>query len=54
MSFDESMISTGFTYKTTKGDLFVKGKFKIKVQHIRGKALKGTRRQTTKDGPQRT
>jgi hypothetical protein len=43
MSFDESQFSTGLFQKATKRDLFVKGKFRIKIRHIRKKTLEDTR-----------
>jgi hypothetical protein len=30
-SFGESLFSAGLFYKTTKRDLFIKGKFRIKI-----------------------
>jgi hypothetical protein len=39
MSFSESLFSAGLFQKTTKRDLFVKGKFRIKIQHICEKTL---------------
>jgi hypothetical protein len=44
MSFGESLFSTGLFQKTTKRDLFVKGKFGIKIWHIHEKTLKDMRR----------
>jgi hypothetical protein len=43
-SFGESLFSTGLFHKTTKRDLFVKGKFRIKIWHIREKTLEDMRR----------
>jgi hypothetical protein len=42
-SFGESLFSIGLFQKTTKRDLFVKGKFGIKIQHIREKTLENMR-----------
>jgi hypothetical protein len=36
-SFSESLFFAGLFEKTTKRDLFVKGKFRIKIWHIREK-----------------
>jgi hypothetical protein len=44
MSFGESLFSVGLFQKTTKRDLFVKGKFRIKIRHIREKTLEDMRR----------
>jgi hypothetical protein len=44
MSFGESLFSIGLFQKTTKRDLFVKGKFRIKIRHIREKTLEDMRR----------
>jgi hypothetical protein len=43
-SFDESLFSAGLFQKTTKRDLFVKGKFRIKIRHIHEKTLEDMRR----------
>jgi hypothetical protein len=43
MSFGESLFSVGLFQKTTKRDRFVKGKFRIKIRHIREKALEDIR-----------
>jgi hypothetical protein len=50
MSFDESLFSTGLFQKTTKRDLFVKEKFRIKIRHIREKTLEGRRRHQNEAG----
>jgi hypothetical protein len=50
MSFGESLFSAGLFQKTTKRDLFVKGKFKIKIRHIREKTLKDKRRHQNEAG----
>jgi hypothetical protein len=50
MSFGESLFSAGLFYKTTKRDLFVKGKFRIKIWHIREKTLEDMRRHRNKAG----
>jgi hypothetical protein len=50
MSFGESMFSAGLFQKTTKRDLFVKGKFRIKIHHIREKTLEDMRRHRNKVG----
>jgi hypothetical protein len=44
MSFGESVFLAGFNRKTTKGDLFVKGKHGIIPWHLRGKTLEESRR----------
>jgi hypothetical protein len=44
MSFGESLFSAGLFHKTTKRHLFVKGKFGIKIRHIREKTLEDMRR----------
>jgi hypothetical protein len=49
-SFGESLFSAGLFQKTTKRDLFVKGKFKIKIWHIREKTLEDMRRHRNKTG----
>jgi hypothetical protein len=50
MNFDECLFSAGFFHKTTKRDLFVKGKFKIKIRHIREKTLEDMGRHRNKVG----
>jgi hypothetical protein len=50
MSFSESLFSAGLFQKTTKRDLFVKGKFRIKLWHIREKTLKDMRRHRNEAG----
>jgi hypothetical protein len=44
MNFGESLFSARLFQKTTKRDLFVKGKFGIKIRHIREKTLEDMRR----------
>jgi hypothetical protein len=44
MSFGESLFSVGLFQKTTKRDVFLKGKFRIKIRHIREKTLEDMRR----------
>jgi hypothetical protein len=44
MSFGESLFSAELFHKTTKRDLFVKEKFKIKIRNIREKTLEDMRR----------
>jgi hypothetical protein len=44
MSFGESLFFVELFQKTTKRDLFVKGKFGIKIWHIREKTVEGMRR----------
>jgi hypothetical protein len=48
MSFGESLFSAGLFQKTTKRDLFVKGKLGIKIRHIRDNTLKDMRRHQNK------
>jgi hypothetical protein len=50
MSFGESLFSARLFQKTTKRDLFVKEKFKIKKRHIREKTLKDKRRHQNEAG----
>jgi hypothetical protein len=50
MSFGESLFSTGLFQKTTQRDLFVKGKFRIKIWHIREKTLEDMRRHQNEAG----
>jgi hypothetical protein len=50
MSFDKSLFSTGLFQKTTNKDLFVKGKFGIKIQHICEKTLEDMRRHRNEAG----
>jgi hypothetical protein len=47
-SFGESLFFVGLFQKTTKRDLFVKGKFRIKIWHIREKTLEDMRRHWNK------
>jgi hypothetical protein len=42
--------SAGLFQKTTKRDLFVKGKFRIKIWHIREKTLEDMRRHRNEAG----
>jgi hypothetical protein len=44
MSFGESLFSAGLLQKTTKRDLFIKVKFRIKIRHICEKTLEDMRR----------
>jgi hypothetical protein len=55
MSFGESLFSAGLFQKTTKRDLFVKGKFvkgkfRIKIRHMRKKTLEDMRRHRNEAG----
>jgi hypothetical protein len=50
MSFGESLFFARLFQKTTKRDLFVKGKFEIKIRHIREKTLEDKRRHQNKAG----
>jgi hypothetical protein len=50
MSFGESLFSAGLFQKTSKRDLFIKGKFRIKIQHIREKTLEDLRRHWNEAG----
>jgi hypothetical protein len=50
MSFGQSLFSVGLFQKTTKRDLFVKGKFRIKIWHIREKTLEDNRRHQNEAG----
>jgi hypothetical protein len=50
MSFVESLFSARLFQKTTKRDLFVKGKFRIKIWHMRKKTLEDMRRHRNKAG----
>jgi hypothetical protein len=50
MSFGESQFSTGLFQKATKRDLFVKGKFRIKIRHIRKKTLEDMRKHQNEAG----
>jgi hypothetical protein len=50
MSFGESLFSARLFQKTTKRDLFVKGKFRIKIRHIREKTLEDMRRNRNEVG----
>jgi hypothetical protein len=50
MSFSESLFSAGLFQKTTKRDLFIKGKFRIKIQHICEKTLEDMRRHRNETG----
>jgi hypothetical protein len=49
-SFGESLFSVGLFYKTTKRDLFVKEKFRIKIWHIHEKTLEDMRRHRNEAG----
>jgi hypothetical protein len=53
LSFGESLFSTGLFQKTNKRDLFIKGKFRIKIQHIHEKTLEDTRRHRNEVGGDR-
>jgi hypothetical protein len=50
MSFGESLFYVGLFQKTTKRDLFVKEKFRIKILHIREKTLEDMRRHRNEAG----
>jgi hypothetical protein len=50
MSFGESLFSTGLFQKTAKRDLFVKGKFRIKIWRICEKTLEDMRRHRNEVG----
>jgi hypothetical protein len=50
LSFGESLFSTGLFQKTTKRDLFIKGKFRIKIRYIREKTLEDMRRHQNEVG----
>jgi hypothetical protein len=50
MSFGESLFSAGLFQKTTKRDLFIKGKFGIKIRHIRERTLEDMRRHRNEAG----
>jgi hypothetical protein len=50
MIFGESLFSAGLFLKTTKRDLFVKEKFRIKIQHIRENTIEDMRRHRNKAG----
>jgi hypothetical protein len=50
MSFGESLFSAGLFPKTTKRDLFVIGKFRTKIRHIREKTLEDMRRHRNEAG----
>ena len=52
MSFGEPVFSAGFIQKTVKGDLFVKGKYRIPSHKQRGKILEDSRRLSTKADPE--
>jgi hypothetical protein len=49
-SFGESLFYVGLFQKTTTRDLFVKGKFIIKIRHIREKTLEDMRRHQNEAG----
>jgi hypothetical protein len=49
-SFGESLFSVELFQKTTKRDLFVKGKFEMKIRHIREKTLEDMRRHQNEAG----
>jgi hypothetical protein len=53
MSFGESLFSAGLFQKTTKRDLFVKEKFRIKIRHICKKILEDMRRHRNEAGGKR-
>jgi hypothetical protein len=53
MSFGEFVFSAGFIQKTIKGDLFVKGNYRILPCKQRGKILEDFRRLFTKVDPER-
>jgi hypothetical protein len=50
MSFGESVFFAGLFQKPTKRDLFVKGKFRIKIRHIHEKILEDMRRHRNEAG----
>jgi hypothetical protein len=50
MSFDESLFFVRLFQKITTRDLFIKGKFKIKIRHIREKTLEDMRRHRNEAG----
>jgi hypothetical protein len=50
MSFGESLFSAGLFQKTTKRDLFIKGKFGIKIRHIHERTLEDMRRHRNEVG----
>ena len=52
MSFGESMFSAGFIQKTVKGDLFIKGNYRIPLCKQRVKILEDSRRLSTKADPE--
>jgi hypothetical protein len=49
MSFGESLFSAGL-FQKTKRDLFINGKFRIKIWHIREKTLEDMRRHRNEVG----
>jgi hypothetical protein len=49
-SSSESLFSAGLFQKTTKRDLFVKGKFRIKIRHTHEKTLEDMRRHWNEAG----
>ena len=51
MSFGEFMFSAGFIQKTVKGDLFVKGNYRIPPRNQHGKTLEDSIRRITKAKP---
>jgi hypothetical protein len=51
MSLGESVFSAGFIQKTVKGDLFVKGNYRIPPRKQRGKILEDSRRLSTEADP---
>ena len=51
MSFDESVLSTGFNQKTTKEDIFVKGNYGSPPHKQRGKILEDSRRLSIEADP---
>jgi hypothetical protein len=50
MSFGESMISAGYTQKTIKGDLHVRGNHRIPPRELCGKALEDSKRLSIEAG----
>ena len=51
MSFGESVLSAGFNQKTTKEDIFIKGKYRIPLCKQRGKTLEDSWRLSTEAEP---
>ena len=52
MSFGESVFLARFIQKTIKGDLFVKGNYRIPLRKQRGKILEDSRRHSTEVDPE--